>query len=105
MRASPFSTAQHGLGVSPERTIPVASGIGNLSIRISRQNGRIETTMLEMKSYNIAVIGGDGTGPEVIREAIKVLDAAAGKFHDQTRLHPLRSRRRALSANPRSAAR
>ena len=26
------------------------------------------------------MIGGDGTGPEVIREAIKVLDAAAGKF-------------------------
>jgi 3-isopropylmalate dehydrogenase len=33
-----------------------------------------------MKSYNIAVIGGDGTGPEVTREAIKVLDAAARKF-------------------------
>ncbi len=33
-----------------------------------------------MKSYNIAVIGGDGTGPEVIREAVKVLDAAAKKF-------------------------
>ena len=33
-----------------------------------------------MKSYNIAVIGGDGTGPEVVREAVKVLDAAAGKF-------------------------
>ncbi len=33
-----------------------------------------------MKSYNIAVIGGDGTGPEVVREAIKVLDAAAAKF-------------------------
>ncbi len=33
-----------------------------------------------MKSYQIAVIGGDGTGPEVIREAIKVLDAAAPKF-------------------------
>ena len=33
-----------------------------------------------MKSYNIAVIGGDGTGPEVTREAIKVLDAAAPKF-------------------------
>jgi 3-isopropylmalate dehydrogenase len=32
-----------------------------------------------MKSYNIAVIGGDGTGPEVVREAVKVLDAAAGK--------------------------
>src|SRR5881392_3502332 len=33
-----------------------------------------------MKSYNIAVIGGDGTGPEVVREAIKVLDAASRKF-------------------------
>src|SRR5437763_12871595 len=34
-----------------------------------------------MKSYNIAVIGGDGTGPEVVREAIKVLDVAAKKFN------------------------
>src|SRR5437764_1676660 len=33
-----------------------------------------------MKSYNIAVIGGDGTGPEVVREAVKVLNAAAKKF-------------------------
>jgi 3-isopropylmalate dehydrogenase len=33
------------------------------------------------KSYNIAVIGGDGTGPEVTREAVKVLDAAARKFN------------------------
>ena len=33
-----------------------------------------------MKSYNIAVIGGDGTGPEVVREAIKVLEVAAKKF-------------------------
>src|SRR5262245_8198026 len=33
-----------------------------------------------MKSYDIAVIGGDGTGPEVTREAVKVLDAAAKKF-------------------------
>jgi len=33
-----------------------------------------------MKSYNVAVIGGDGTGPEVVREAIKVLDVAAAKF-------------------------
>ena len=33
-----------------------------------------------MKSHNIAVIGGDGTGPEVVREAIKVLDAAAKKY-------------------------
>ena len=33
-----------------------------------------------MKSYRIAVIPGDGTGPEVVREAVKVLDAAAAKF-------------------------
>lgn len=33
-----------------------------------------------MKTYDIAVIGGDGTGPEVTREAVKVLDAAAAKF-------------------------
>jgi 3-isopropylmalate dehydrogenase len=32
------------------------------------------------KSYKIAVIGGDGTGPEVTAEAVKVLNAAAGKF-------------------------
>jgi len=34
-----------------------------------------------MKDYQIAVIPGDGTGPEVIREGKKVLDAAAKK-HD-----------------------
>ncbi|GAK59327.1 3-isopropylmalate dehydrogenase [Candidatus Vecturithrix granuli] len=33
-----------------------------------------------MKSYKIAVIPGDGTGPEVIREGIKVLDAACQKY-------------------------
>ncbi len=33
-----------------------------------------------MKNYNIAVIGGDGTGPEVVREAVKVLEVAAKKF-------------------------
>ena len=34
------------------------------------------------KNYRIAVIGGDGTGPEVIREGMKVLEAASkkGKF-------------------------
>jgi 3-isopropylmalate dehydrogenase len=32
------------------------------------------------KKYDIAVIGGDGTGPEVAREAVKVLEAAAKKF-------------------------
>mgnify|MGYP002478770429 FL=1 len=33
--------------------------------------------MAEIKSYRIAVIPGDGTGPEVIREALKALKAAA----------------------------
>lgn len=34
-----------------------------------------------MKSYKIASIPGDGTGPEVVKEAIKVLDAAASKYN------------------------
>lgn len=33
-----------------------------------------------MKSYKIAVIAGDGTGPEVIAQGIKVLKAASGRF-------------------------
>lgn len=33
-----------------------------------------------MKTYNIAAIPGDGTGPEVVGEGIKVLKAAAKKF-------------------------
>ncbi|HZY25944.1 MAG TPA: 3-isopropylmalate dehydrogenase [Bacteroidales bacterium] len=32
------------------------------------------------KTYKIAVIPGDGTGPEVVREGKKVLNAVAGKF-------------------------
>jgi len=32
------------------------------------------------KSYKIAVVPGDGTGPEVTAEAVKVLKATAGKF-------------------------
>src|SRR3989338_6211382 len=32
-----------------------------------------------MKKYKIAVIPGDGTGPEVVREGLKVLEAAAQK--------------------------
>ncbi len=33
-----------------------------------------------MKAYKIAVIPGDGTGPEVVREGVKVLDAAKERF-------------------------
>jgi len=32
------------------------------------------------KHYKIAVLGGDGTGPEVVREGLKVLKAASEKF-------------------------
>jgi 3-isopropylmalate dehydrogenase len=32
------------------------------------------------KTYNIAVLPGDGTGPEVVNEGIKVLNAASDKF-------------------------
>jgi 3-isopropylmalate dehydrogenase len=38
-----------------------------------------------MPEYDIAVIGGDGIGPEVTREALKVLDAAADVFGFRTR--------------------
>ena len=34
-----------------------------------------------MNNYKIAVIGGDGIGPEVIREGLKVIDAAAEKYN------------------------
>ena len=32
-----------------------------------------------MKTFNVAVIAGDGIGPEVVAEGLKVLDAAAAK--------------------------
>ncbi len=40
-----------------------------------------------MKSYNIAVIPGDGTGPEVIREGIKVLDVVSARFGIKFNFH------------------
>ena len=41
-----------------------------------------------VKSYKIAVIGGDGTGPEVIAEAVKVINTAAAKFGFKLDLTP-----------------
>jgi 3-isopropylmalate dehydrogenase len=40
----------------------------------------IQNTERKTKVYKIAVIAGDGTGPEVTAEAVKVLKAAADKF-------------------------
>jgi 3-isopropylmalate dehydrogenase len=37
-----------------------------------------------MKTYKIAVIGGDGTGPEVTKEALKVLTSVEKKFNFKT---------------------
>jgi len=33
-----------------------------------------------MKNYNLAVIAGDGIGPEVVKEGLRVLDAVAKKY-------------------------
>jgi 3-isopropylmalate dehydrogenase len=33
-----------------------------------------------MKRHRVAVVGGDGTGPEVVAEAVKVLQAASDRF-------------------------
>jgi 3-isopropylmalate dehydrogenase len=52
-------------------------GFGAFGIALG---GAWPSIRLPMKSYNIAVMGGDGTGPEVVKEAVKVLDAAAQKF-------------------------
>jgi len=41
-----------------------------------------------VKSYKIAVIGGDGTGPEVTAEAVKVINVAASKFGFKLDLTP-----------------
>jgi 3-isopropylmalate dehydrogenase len=38
-------------------------------------------------TYRIAVLGGDGTGPEVVREGLKVLDAAQQKHGFRLDLH------------------
>lgn len=39
-----------------------------------------------MKTHKIAVLGGDGTGPEVVAEGLKVLDAASRRFGFKTDL-------------------
>ena len=41
-----------------------------------------------MTTHDIAVIGGDGTGPEVTREALKVCEVAAKKFGFKLNWHP-----------------
>ena len=46
----------------------------------SRNHDYVERKFAMGKTYRIALIPGDGTGPEVVREGTKVLDAAARTF-------------------------
>ncbi|MFW5902200.1 MAG: isocitrate/isopropylmalate family dehydrogenase, partial [Thermodesulfobacteriota bacterium] len=39
------------------------------------------------KTYNIAVIPGDGTGPEVVAEGLKALDAASAEYGFSLKYH------------------
>ena len=41
-----------------------------------------------MKTYDIALLGGDGTGPEVAAEGVKVANVAAKKFGFKINWHP-----------------
>ena len=43
---------------------------------------------MSKKTYNIALLPGDGTGPEVLREGIKVLNAAASTYNFALNLIP-----------------
>lgn len=47
---------------------------------------RIFCRQMSTKTYAIAVLAGDGIGPEVMREALRVLEAVEHKFGFQTRL-------------------
>jgi 3-isopropylmalate dehydrogenase len=40
------------------------------------------------KTYKIAVLPGDGTGPEVVKEGLKVIEAASSKFNFKLALTP-----------------
>lgn len=56
-----------------------------------RFQGKEETEQEEQrmgKTYRIAVVGGDGTGPEVVAEGLKVLDVASRRFGFKLELTP-----------------
>ena len=43
----------------------------------------------ENRNFTIGVIEGDGIGPEIVKEAVKVLDAAAKRFGFTTNYVPM----------------
>ncbi len=57
--------------------------IGGLvrKIPLSLRAKKIDCPLEFMKTFNIAALAGDGIGPEVMREAIKVLRATGEKFN------------------------
>ena len=45
-----------------------------------KPNAPIQERIDSVKTYNVGLIPGDGTGPEVAREGVKIMNAAAAKF-------------------------
>jgi len=45
------------------------------------QDSNLRIVTMTKKSYSVVVMDGDGIGPEVVHEALRVLDAVAEKFH------------------------
>ena len=43
---------------------------------------------MKQRQYDIAAIPGDGTGPEVVAEGVKVVEAASRKFDFKVSFHP-----------------
>jgi 3-isopropylmalate dehydrogenase len=63
------------------RKISIALQIRGISMPVPCPQAEQRNEVDGMKTHKFAVIGGDGTGPEVVREALKVLEAAASKFN------------------------
>ena len=59
------------------------------------------TVLRPVQPFSLAVIGGDGIGPEVVAEGLKVLDAVVGRRRDRS---PATTWARALAAHRRGAA-
>ena len=55
--------------------------------------------MTEARSIDLAVIPGDGIGPEIITEAQRILTRACELENITVTPHPLQARRRALAGN------
>ncbi len=72
--------------VSKNRLKPELKSIGYAPSRVPSAAGYVNRLDF-MNSYDIAVMGGDGTGPEVAAENIKVLKAAAEKFGFKLNFH------------------